>query len=399
MIPPGYGTVDGELAIAGKPVSHWIAEAGGTPLFVYDRAIIAARIARLRAALPADVRLHYAIKANPMPALVDWIAGQVDGLDVASAGELAIATASGATEISFAGPAKRDAELEAAIAAGVTINLESEREFERALALANGRPLRVAVRVNPSFDLKASGMRMGGGAKPFGIDADRVPALLARIGEAGAAFQGFHVYAGSQNLSADSLIEAQAKTIELVAELAAHAPGPVLTANIGGGFGIPYFAKESALDVEAVGVALGEALARRPAILQATRFVIELGRYLVGEAGVYLTRVIDRKISHGEIFLLCDGGLHHQLGATGNLGSFVRRNYPIANTTRFAGPAVETASVCGPLCTPLDRLGEKVELPETLEGDVIAVFMAGAYGLTASPVHFLGHPEALEVFV
>lgn len=400
MIPPGFTTVDGELAVAGRAVSHWIRKAGGTPLFLYDRAIIAARILRLRAALP-DVDLHYAIKANPMPALVAWIAGQVDGLDVASGGELAVAVAAGADArtVSFAGPGKRDAELEAAIAAGATINLESERELERAAALAKGRELRVAVRVNPSFDLKASGMRMGGGAKPFGVDAEQVPALLARIGELGARFRGFHVYSGSQNLSAESLIEAQAKTVALVAELAAFAPGPVETANIGGGFGIPYFPKDEDLDVEAIGAALGETLAKRPAILRDTRFVLELGRYLVGEAGVYLTRVVDRKVSHGEVFLICDGGLHHQLAATGNLGTFVRRNYPIANASRFEAEATETANVCGPLCTPLDRLADRVALPESAEGDVIAVFMAGAYGLTASPARFLGHPEPGEMFL
>ncbi len=401
MIPPGYGEIGGELAVAGKPVSHWIAEAGDTPLFLYDRAIIAARLSRLRTALPADVHLHYAIKANPMPALVAWMAGRVDGLDVASAGELAAALAAGGdpSAISFAGPGKRDVELEAAIAAGVTINLESEREFERGVALAAGRSLRVAVRVNPSFDLKGSGMRMGGGARPFGVDAERVPALLGRIGAAGAHFAGFHVFAGSQNLSASALIEAQARTIELVAELAEAAPGPVEVANIGGGFGIPYFPNDAELDVEAVGSPLGEALARRPAILAGTRFVIELGRYLVGEAGVYLTRVVDRKVSHGETFLICDGGLHHQLAATGNLGTVIRRNYPIANASRFGKAASETVNVCGPLCTPLDRLGEKVSLPESREGDIIAVFMAGAYGLTASPTAFLGHASPIEMFL
>ena len=401
MIPPGFQAVDGELAIAGRSTSSLIAEAGGTPLFVYDRAIIATRIARLRAALPPEVELHYAVKANPMPELLAWISDKVDGLDVASAGELSAALAAGGApeHISFAGPGKRDAELGAAIDADVTINIESEREFERAEAIAGGRSFRVAVRVNPSFDLKASGMKMGGGAKPFGLDADRVPALLQTIGASCARFVGFHVYAGSQNLSANSLIEAQAKTIALAGELAAFAPAPVEVVNIGGGFGIPYFPNDRELDVEAVGRGLAETLACRPANLTATRFVLELGRYLVGEAGVYLTRIIDRKISHGEIFLICDGGLHHQLGATGNLGAVVRRNYPIANASRFATAHTEQANVCGPLCTPLDRLGDRLSLPRSEEGETIAVFMAGSYGLTASPTGFLGHPMAHEMFL
>lgn len=402
-IPAGFSIVDGELGIAGKPASHWVEQAGGTPLFVYDRSLIAGRIARLRAALPRDVQVHYAIKANPMPALVEWMAGRVDGLDVASAGELRIALASGMNpeDISFAGPGKRDAELELAISSGVLLNIESEGELERAARIAErcGTTLRAAVRVNPPFDLKASGMRMGGGAKPFGIDAERVPAMLARIAALGARFEGFHVFAGSQNLSAESLIETQAKTIDLIAELSAHAPEAPRIANIGGGFGIPYFPNDEALDMERVAAALAEKLETRPAILRDTRFVIELGRYLVGEAGVYLTRVVDRKLSHGEVFLIVDGGMHHQLAASGNFGTVIRRNYPVANATRFGEPASEAANVVGCLCTPLDRLAEKATLPVTHEGDLVAVFMAGAYGLTASPVGFLGHPAPKELLV
>jgi diaminopimelate decarboxylase len=402
-IPAGFSIVDGELGIAGKPASHWVEQAGGTPLFVYDRSLIAGRIARLRAALPRDVQVHYAIKANPMPALVEWMAGRVDGLDVASAGELRIALASGMNpeDISFAGPGKRDAELELAISSGVLLNIESEGELERAARIAErcGTTLRAAVRVNPPFDLKASGMRMGGGAKPFGIDAERVPAMLARIAALGARFEGFHVFAGSQNLSAESLIETQAKTIDLIAELSAHAPEAPRIANIGGGFGIPYFPNDEALDMERVAAALAEKLETRPPILRDTRFVIELGRYLVGEAGVYLTRVVDRKLSHGEVFLIVDGGMHHQLAASGNFGTVIRRNYPVANATRFGEPASEAANVVGCLCTPLDRLAEKATLPVTHEGDLVAVFMAGAYGLTASPVGFLGHPAPKELLV
>jgi diaminopimelate decarboxylase len=259
--------------------------------------------------------------------------------------------------------------------------------------------LRVAIRVNPDFDLKASGMRMGGGAKPFGIDAERVPAVLAQVAALGAAFEGFHVFAGSQNLSADSLIEAQAKTLELVARLSEAAPRPPRHVNIGGGFGIPYFPADVALDVAAVGAALGERLRDRPAALRDTRFNLELGRYLVGEAGVYLTRVVDVKQSHGERFVIVDGGMHHQLAASGNFGTVIRRNYPVANATRFGAAATTVANVVGCLCTPLDRLGEKVALPQTEVGDLIAVFMAGAYGLTASPTAFLGHAPPREILV
>lgn len=401
-LPPGFAAIDGELAIAGRRASEWVAQAGDTPLFVYDRRLIASRLVELRAAMPADLDIHYAIKANPMPALVRWMAGEVDGLDVASAGELRLALAAGGdpARISFAGPGKRDDELELAIGAGVLLNIESEGELDRAAAIARRltRPLRVAVRVNPDFDLKASGMRMGGGARPFGVDAERVPALLARIGALGAGFEGFHVFAGSQNLSAPALIDAQAKTLALVARLAEAAPSPPRHVNIGGGFGIPYFPTDAALDVAAVGSALRQRLAERPAILGETRFAIELGRYLVGESGVYLTRVVDVKASYGETFVIVDGGMHHQLAASGNFGTVIRRNYPVANATRFDIAGDRAVNVVGCLCTPLDRLGDKVTLPETRPGDLIAVFMAGAYGLTASPTAFLGHPQPSEIF-
>jgi len=401
-VPEGFGTIGGELAIAGRAASAWTGESD-TPLFLYDRALIAARIARLRASLPDAVALHYAIKANPLPELVAWMAGQVDGLDVASGGELAVALAAGMPpeRISFAGPGKRDGELEAAIVAGATLNLESAGEYGRASAIASrlGRRLRAALRVNPDFELKASGMRMGGGPRQFGVDADQAPALLARMADAGTDFQGFQIFAGSQNLSAASLIETQARTVALAADLAAHAPVPPAHVNIGGGYGIPYFPADRALDLEAVGAALAQTLAARPPALARTRFIVELGRYLVGEAGVYLTRVIDRKVSRGETFLVVDGGLHHQLAASGNFGTVVRRNYPLANATRFAEPATGIANVVGCLCTPLDRLGDKVALPHTGVGDLIAVFMAGAYGASASPAAFLGHPPAAERFV
>lgn len=401
-VPPGFDSIGGELGVSGRPVSAWVAQAG-TPLFLYDRAIIAARIAGLRAALPREIALHYAIKANPLPELVAWIGGQVDGLDVASGGELEVALAAGvvAERVSFAGPGKRDGELAAAIRAGAILNIESLGELDRAAAIAaaTGRSLRAALRVNPDFDLKGSGMRMGGGAKPFGVDVDQAPAVLAAMRAYGVDFQGFQIFAGSQNLDAGRLIEAERATVALAARLAEHAPGPVRTLNLGGGFGIPYFPADRALDVAAIGAALGETWATRPAVLRDTRGIIELGRYLVGEAGVYLTRIVDRKTSGGETFLVTDGGLHHQLAASGNFGTVVRRNYPLANASRFDTPAAEIANVVGCLCTPLDRLGDRVALPQSKIGDVIAVFMAGAYGATASPAGFLGHPPPAERFV
>jgi diaminopimelate decarboxylase len=242
-------------------------------------------------------------------------------------------------------------------------------------------------------------MKMGGGAKPFGIDADRVPALARRIAQAGAQWRGFHIFAGSQSLYTDAIIETQAQTIQLAARLADEAGVGLPHCNLGGGMGIPYFPGDTPVDAPRVGEALAKQFAHLPDVLAETQFCMELGRYLVGEAGVYLTRIVDRKISHGEVYLVTDGGLHHQLAASGNFGTVVRRNYPVAIATKFGAESVEEASVVGCLCTPLDRLADKAGFPHADEGDLVAVFCAGAYGASASPASFLGQGPAREILL
>jgi diaminopimelate decarboxylase len=378
-----------------------LASAPETPCFVYDFAIVREKIAALRAALPDGVGIHYAMKANPLPDFVQAIVPLVDGIDIASGGELPIALAAGARHISFAGPGKRDAELAAATAAGITINIESEGEARRALEIAGraGITPKLAVRVNPDFVLKGSGMKMGGGAAAFGVDAERVPALVRDVIGAGADWRGFHIFAGSQALNSDSLVQTQIETVALAGRLADAVGLVPPLVNIGGGFGIPYFANEGPVDVAMIGARLGETLASRAPSLADSRFAVELGRWIAGECGVYLATVIDRKESRGETFLVTDGGLHHQLAASGNFGTVVRRNYPIAVASRYETAPQETVTVVGCLCTPLDKLGDQVELPRAEAGDVIAVFMAGAYGATASPSAFLGHGPAREVMI
>jgi diaminopimelate decarboxylase len=400
-VPAAFAGQQGALTIAGQTAEAWVEAAGDTPLFVYDRALIAAQVARFRAAF-AGVDLHYAIKANPLPALLDTMAPLVDGFDVASKGELATAMAAKpADRISFAGPGKRNDELAAAIEVGATLNAESEGEVARALAIGErlGVTPRIAVRVNPELELRGSGMRMGGRPSPFGVDAVQAAALVRVIRDAGADWRGFHIYAGSQALDAGAVAEAQAATLALAGRLAEEAGAVPPLVNLGGGFGVPYFAGDVALDVEAVGARLAEAMAARPEILGETRFAIELGRWLVAEAGVYLTRVVDVKQSGGETFVVVDGGLNHQLAASGNFGTVVRRNYPLAHAGAMGSELVEEVSVVGPLCTPLDRLGDHVGLPRLQVGDLVAVFLAGAYGASASPAGFLGHPPAREMMV
>jgi diaminopimelate decarboxylase len=402
-IPAGYAAIGGELAIGGKPVSHWAEQAGRTPLFVYSRELITQRFETLRAAMPDRLKINYAIKANSFDPLLSFVSTLADGLDIASGGELDLVRATGFDlgRVSFAGPGKRDIELEAAIAAGVTLNLESEAEADRALAIADrlGMTPRLAVRVNPDFELKGSGMKMGGGPKPFGIDAARVPALVRQIVAAGCDFRGLHIFTGSQALSAEAVIDMQAKVLDCAHRIAVDAGVTLPKLNMGGGFGIPYFPGDEPLDIAAVGAALEERFRDLPDTLAGAELFIELGRYLVGEAGVYLTRIVDRKESYGETYLVTDGGLHHQLAASGNFGTVVRRNYPVAIASRFAAEPAEEANVVGCLCTPLDRLADKAHLPRAEVGDLVAVFCAGAYGASASPSAFLGQGPAAEMLV
>jgi len=279
--------------------------------------------------------------------------------------------------------------------------VESFREV-RPLAEASqalGLPARVAVRVNPDFELKGSGMKMSGGPKQFGVDAEQVPQLLKAIADAGLAFEGFHLFAGSQNLHAEAICEAQQKSYELALRLAQDAPAPVRFLNLGGGFGIPYFPGEKRLDLAPIGDNLAQLLQRAQTELPQAKLVIELGRYFVGEAGVYVARVIDRKVSRGLVYLVTDGGLHHHLSASGNFGQVVRKNYPVCIGTRMNDSSVETASVVGPLCTPLDLLADRMLLARADVGDLVVVFQSGAYGASASPQAFLGHPQCVEVLV
>ena len=399
-----FAARSGSLCVGGVPVDLLAERVGETPFFAYDRGLLTRRVAKLRAALPSGIDLSYAVKANPMPAVAHHLDGLVDSFDVASALELrtALNTTMPPSRVSFAGPGKTPAELSQAVAAGVTVEMESATEARRLVEIGQrlGIRPRVAVRVNPDFEIKGSGMRMGGGSQQFGLDAEQVPALLKELIGAEVDILGFHVFAGSQNLRAEMLVEAQRKTVDLVLRLAEAAPSPVRYLNLGGGFGIPYFEKDTPLDLTAIGANLAELLEKKIRVqFPEARVVVELGRYIVGECGVYVTRIVDRKESRGRTFLVVDGGLHHQLAASGNFGQVIRRNYPVAIGNRMQEEASETVTVVGRLCTPLDVLGDRVTLPPADVGDLVVVFQAGAYGFTASPTAFLSHPEPAEVLL
>ena len=408
--------------------------AGRTPFYVYDTAVVDAQLAALRAVLPAEVRLHYAVKANPLPALVEYIAQRVDGFDVASGGELAVALESHLPrgfDVGFAGPGKSLEDIRAGVAAAVLFQCESVREL-RAIAVAGqaaGVRPRVALRINPDITLRGAGQRMGGGPRPFGIDAEAAPEVLQLMATLPVEFAGFHFYAGSQMLDAATVVALLEHCYASAVALAPHAPAPVRVLNLGGGFGVPYHAGEQALELAPIGAALHQLVVRAATDFPDAHLVLELGRYLVAPAGRYVTRVVDRKVSRGEVFLVCDGGMNHHLAASGNLGQVLRRNFPVQVVeaasylpqesreqapshkgedspvgasllaTPPLGAATETVTICGPLCTPLDVLAQRVELPVASEGDFVVIGMSGAYGATASPRGFLSHRGPVELLV
>ncbi len=400
---PYFPVMDKQLQIGGQSVEQLAQRLGSTPFYAYDRAVIDQRIQALRAVLPDSIRLHYAVKANPMPELVQHVAQQVDGLDIASRGELTLAlqTTTDPQHISFTGPGKSTDELQAAINSGVILNIESATEMRRiaGLAAGSGACPRVTLRVNPDFELKSSGMRMGGGATPFGIDAEQMPALLKELANLNLAFWGFHIFAGSQNLRAPAIIEAQNATLALAVRLAEHTPSPVRLLNMGGGFGIPYFPGEQPLDMKPIGENLARLAEQAKNALPDAELALESGRYLVGEAGVYVCRVLDKKMSRGQIFLVTDGGLHQHLAASGNFGQVIRKNYPVVIGNKIGEEKTEVVNIVGRLCTPLDLLASKVELPMAEIGDLVVILQSGAYGLTASPTAFLSHPAPTEILL
>lgn len=392
---------DGDLLIGGMPLSQAVSRVGGTPCYLYDRAAIEARVAQLRSLLSDRIELHYAVKANPMPALVCHLTRLVDGFDVASAIELGVALDAGMSpkQISFAGPGKKEAELMQGLASGVLFNVESAREL-RALASmseATGHPARVALRVNLPFEAKSSSMKMSGGPRQFGIDSELIPAMLSEIKSSHLQFEGFHLFAGSQNLRAQTLVDAQSRSYELVMSWLDLMPQAPRILNLGGGFGIPYSQGDKVLDLASVTDHLNALSERLERDIPGARIAIELGRFIVGEAGLYVSSVIERKLSRGHTFLIVDGGMHQHLAASGNFGQCIRKNYPVAMGHR--GREKEMASVVGPLCTPLDLLADRVEMDRAEEGDLFVVFQSGAYGRSASPRDFLSHPDVREALI
>jgi diaminopimelate decarboxylase len=395
-----------ELRMGGLPVRA-LADKYGTPLFIYDRGVLDAKWNQLRTALPARFAISYSVKANPNRAFLEYFLEKGAGLEVASQGEFHQAIAAGcpAERILFAGPGKTEAEIEFVLARGIgEIHIESPREAERVIAISRrlGKRARVAVRVNPASEVQGGAMRMGGKPAAFGVDEEALDSVLDPLLASDAVeFRGMHIYIGTQILDHAILVSQYAHGLEVARRIVKRIGHPLATLDFGGGLGIPYFSNEPELDT----VALREGLAKLFAPIEkdpdfaGTKFMVEPGRYLVGETGVYVARVTDIKISRGKKFLICDGGMHHHLAASGNLGQTIKRNYPVAILNKLDRPAAGAVEVAGPLCTPLDVLARNAELPEAEVGDLIGVFQSGAYARAASPLGFLSHPAPPEVWV
>lgn len=403
LIADNFGVAGGVLAIGGVEVTT-LADAFGTPFFAYDADLLRRSYRRLSSAVAGFADVYYSIKANPNPAVAGVLVGEGAGLEIASAAEYEFARRAGAEpdRILFAGPGKTDAELSHVVAGGIgEIHVESETEIERLAAIARriGRRVAVSIRVNPIAAVQGGSMVMGGRAAQFGIDEERFLAAADMIeARPELDLHGVHLFAGTQIFDAEVLARQWSHGLDVARRLAAHLRRPLTTIDLGGGLGIPYFPADRRLDLSRVAEtasALNRERLQSDGIGSAT-VILEPGRFLSGEAGIYVTRVIDVKVSRGERFVIVDGGMNHHLAASGNLGQVIKRDYPVVAATRIGAPDAGVAAVVGPLCTPLDTIARRVELPEVLPGDLIAVLQSGAYGLTASPVGFLSHPTPAE---
>jgi diaminopimelate decarboxylase len=394
------------LYMAGASINE-VAAAYGTPLFVYDASILDRQWDRLRRTLPTEFAISYSVKANPNPSILRFFLSKGSGLEIASGGELYLALAAECSpeKILFAGPGKTEQELEFALGHEVgEIHAESGLEVERISAVSRrlGIRGRVAIRVNPSEEAQGGAMRMGGKAAPFGIDEEEINGVIERIvSDPCLEFRGIHLFAGTQILDSAVLIRQYRKGIEVALGVARGLERPLHTVDFGGGLGIPYFPNEKALDMESLRNELDALMQqiRQEPLFSGTRFILEPGRYLVGEAGIYVARVTDVKISRGKKFIILDGGMNHHLAASGNLGQVIKRNFPIAILNKMGGEPQEKVDVVGPLCTPLDALARDVDLPAAEVGDLIGVFQSGAYARAASPLGFLSHPTPAEVLI
>lgn len=389
----------------GISADHWedLARQHDTPFYFFDAARVRLRIGTVRDALQGHAQIYFAVKANPNLGLLRAVRDAADGVDISSAGELAQAQLAGydPAQMSFAGPAKTDAELEAAILAGVgCISAESLREIDACARIAarTGRRARLLLRVNPALPNRAYGLKMGGRAVQFGIDEEALPLAIERLlsHRTAVEFCGIHAYVGSQCFDPAGVVEATRNALRIAREVEAVSGLNCSKINLGGGFGMSHGEDKRELDLVALAGDLVPVLAAFREASPNCRLIFELGRFLLAEAGVYVTRVVSTKASRGKAFVTCDGGLNHHLAAAGTFGAALRSNFALRNLSRPDGELL-ACNIAGPSCNPTDLLGVDAQIAQPGEGDLLGVLMSGSYGLTASPLLFLGRQTPVEL--
>ncbi len=401
-----FGSRSGNLLIDGLAVGALVSK-HGTPAFVYSVSVLERKCLALREILPERFDLYYSVKANPNPSILRCFLQLGCGLEIASVGEYYLARHAGCPpeKIVYAGPGKTEEELAVVLKGGIgEIHVESKLEGERIHSISErlGICAKVAVRVNPTAEVQGGAMRMGGKAAPFGVDEESLDDVLdTLLKDSRLEITGVHIFTGTQILDYEVLIAQYRHGIEIGKKVSTRLGRSLQTLDFGGGLGIPYFSHESELNLKSLGRelrTLHEETTAEPAF-QGTRFILEPGRFLVGESGVYLARVNDVKVSRGKKFVILDGGMNHHLAASGNLGQVIKRNFPVALVNKLDSPLEEKVDVVGPLCTPLDVLARDVALPAAEPGDLIGIFQSGAYARSASPLGFLSHPAPVEILV
>jgi len=405
IIKSHYNIRKGQLIIGDVPISD-IVERFGTPLFIYDPEIFRYKLARLRSALPG-FEVHYSVKANPTPSVIKVFLKEGCGLDVATSGELLLALKSGCppSRIILAGAGKSDRELIEAVKAEVSeIHLESLEEIKLLDEIASHHNCLVnaAIRLNPGDITHNGQVRVKAKAEAFGFDEEDLKIAAEQILlSKNLRLCGLHVYFGTQINDSELLLCMYEHVLKLAIDLAEYAGRSLRTVDFGGGFGVPYYEGEKELLIEDFGKNLKPAMeeARKLKFLRNTRFVIEPGRYLLAEGGLYVTRVMRCKESRGKKFLILDGGIHHHLSATGNLGHVMKRNFPLAIANRIEDRANEHFNLTGRQCTSLDTLARNAKLASADVGDIVVFFQSGAYVRSVSPLGFRSHPAPMELFV
>ena len=376
-----------------------------TPLYIYSKDVIKHKINKLRDLITPKIKIYYSIKANPFKDIINYLHKFVDGYDVSSIHEMNLALDTGirGKEICYTGPGKSILELQSAIESDVVISAESKIEIERIVKLGSDLHAspKILIRVNPNFTQRHAGMKMASGSSPFGIDEEYVPDIIQQLENTNVLLKGFHIYTGSQILDANAVNDAQNHTFKLVDKLANFCSVKITTINIGGGFGLPYFEKHSPLDINSVAENLNKLILgiNYEKFSKKLNTILELGRFIVGECGIYVCRITDKKVSRGKTYVITDGGMHHHLAASGNLGQKERKNFPVYVANRIKSEKTEKVTVIGKLCTPLDIIADDIKLSECDVGDYIAIMNSGAYSLSASPINFLSHPVAPEILV